>query len=166
MKNTALFNALCISLSYFVVRGFLFISGWEYTFDFFHRFPMGWFILFFTLWLFWLTRQSFRRTGEFTQAFRDGGRFGLFTAVFVTLFLWIYYTQIDVGYLSGLIQERIDAARGQISAEDLARLKDNLDALNSLKTRLLFTLSGLTIYGMIMSLIFSFLHYFRYRKTD
>jgi hypothetical protein len=166
MKNTALFNALWISLSYFVVRGFLFISGWEYAFDFFHRFPIGWFLIMFTLLLFWRTRQSFKRTGELIQAFRDGGRFSLFTAVFVTLFLWIYYAQVDVGYLSGLIQERIEAAQGQISAEDLIRLKGNLEALNSLKIRLLFTLSGLTIYGLLMSLIFSFLHFFRYRRVS
>ena len=164
MKNTALFNALWISLSFFVVRGFLFISGWEYQFDFFHRFPIGWFLVLFTLLLFWRTRQSFKRTGELIQSFRDGGRFSLFTAVFVTLFLWIYYAHVDVGYLSGLVQERIEAARLQLSPEDLIRLKSNLEALNSLKIRLLFTLSGLTIFGLLMSLIFSFIHFFRYRK--
>ncbi len=164
MKNTALFNALWVSLSYFVVRGFLFISGWEYQFDFLHRFPIGWFLVLFTLLLFWRTRQSFRRTGEIIQAFRDGGRFSLFTAVFVTLFLWVYYSRVDVGYLSGLVQERIEAARGSLSSEDLVRLKSNLEALNSLKIRLLFTLSGLTISGLLLSLVFSFLHFFRYKK--
>lgn len=165
MRNQSIKDALWLSLGYFVFRGFLFISGLEYSFLMLHRFPIGIFMPAFSLLLFFRTRKAFMISGDVLKSFKEGGRSALFTAVFTALLMAVYYQVIDPGYLSGLVQERVDEIGTQLSPEDLQRMKDNLSVLNSYKIRILITLSGISVYGLVFSLIFSLLHAFRYKKA-
>ncbi len=91
------------------------------------------------------------------EAFKAGARVGLVTAVISAGFVYLYYTTIDPDYLEILSIKRLQEAQGVLQGEELENFKKVTQFFNAAGTRSLFTLSGMTIFGLLSSLIIALL---------
>jgi hypothetical protein len=85
---------------------------------------------------------------------------GLFTALFSGLSVLVFYTYVDLNYLPGLIQQRLNEAKAQgILDNDLAKFEEILIQLNSVSLRSAFTVSGLMLFSFLHSFVFTMIHW-------
>lgn len=111
---------------------------------------------------------KYKNTGLFsiTEAFKTGARVALITAITTAAFVYLYYEIIDPDYLEILSIKRLQEAQGILQGEELENFKKATQFFNSPGTRSLFTLSGMTIFGLISSLIIALLVRYLLIKKD
>lgn len=102
---------------------------------------------------------KYKDTGLFSvaEAFKAGARVALITAIISAAFVYLYYAIIDTDYLEILSIKRLQEAQGILQGEELENFKKATQFFNSPGTRSLFTLSGMTIFGLLSSLIIALL---------
>jgi len=102
---------------------------------------------------------KYKESGLFSvaEAFKAGARVALITAVISAGFVYLYYTTVDPDYLEILSIKRLQEAQGVLQGEELENFKKATEFFNSPGTRSLFTLSGMTIFGLLSSLIIALL---------
>ncbi len=127
------------------------IAG-EGHFGFFLRMPAAPLLLALLPFQFVVARQAFLQGKSGFEAFKEAGKVALLTAVLCSGAVWLYYGWIDPEYLPGLVDMAASELPAELSLEDRAKFMDNLTTLNSLKLRTVFTMSGLTAYGLISGL--------------
>lgn len=98
---------------------------------------------------------QYKESGLFSvaEAFKAGARVALITAVLSAGFVYLYYTTVDPDYLEILSIKRMQEAQGVLQGEELENFKKATEFFNAPGTRSLFTLSGMTIFGLLSSLI-------------
>lgn len=98
---------------------------------------------------------KYKDSGIFSvvEAFKEGARVALVTAVLSAGFVYVYYTLIDTDYLEILSIKRLQEAQGILQGAEMENFKKATEFFNSAGTRALFTLSGMTIFGLLSSLI-------------
>ena len=102
---------------------------------------------------------KFRKSGKFNVAgaFKEGGKVALVSALLSSFIVYIYYTGIDPDFLEILKIEKMKLASTLTDPKALENYKKATEFFNSASTRSLFTLSGMTIFGLISSLIIALL---------
>ncbi|MCX7744085.1 MAG: DUF4199 domain-containing protein [Flavobacteriales bacterium] len=98
---------------------------------------------------------KYKDSGLFSviEAFKEGARVALVTAVISAGFVYLYYEWIDPDYLEILSIKRLQEAQELLQGDELNNFKKATEFFNHAGTRALFTLSGMTIIGLLSSLI-------------
>jgi hypothetical protein len=78
-------------------------------------------------------------------------------AVSVSLFTWFYYAQVDTDFMQIMIVERLDAAqKAGVSAEELQKMRGNLELFFSARLHSLLVGFILLGYGIISTVSLNF----------
>lgn len=152
-----LLGALTLNVAYLAFRWFSALFHWLEPGDFLWKMPVFPVLIALPIFQFFAVSHHVQRIkrGEIPQGsifsgYKEAAKLGLLTAVFLSASLWLYYRFIDTAYLQLAIQHAIaEAALGGLPADQLRSYGQTISTFNQPNLRAVFTLSGLTVFGML-----------------
>lgn len=101
----------------------------------------------------------------FVEGFKAGARVVFLISAGYSLFIWFYYSNIDVTFFDRLIQERINEglSRG-IDAKELENYRKSAQILLSASSQSFFTFIGLLVGGIVYAYAITWLTVKKYQK--
>ena len=152
-----LYAALILNLAYLGFRWMSMFFNWFGPGDFLWKMPVFPLLIVLPVLQFFVVQHFMRRLemGELNQtsffsAFKEAAKMGLISAVFVSASIWLYYSFLDKTYLPTSIAYAInEAAAGGLAPDQLKGYSQTISTFNQPNLRSVFTLSGLTVFGML-----------------
>lgn len=152
------YGALTLNIGYLWFRWLSYYFHWVGPGDFLWRMPVFPLLIAFPFIQFLVVRRRLQQvqmgaTAKNTSLFawyKEAAKTGLLAAVLVSGSLWLYYSYIDRTYLPTSIMKAIaEAIQSGMPAEQLKSYAETIKLFNQTNTRAVFTLSGLTVFGML-----------------
>jgi hypothetical protein len=153
-----LYGALTLNIAYLWFRWLSQYFHWVGPGDFLWRMPVFPLLIAFPFIQFLVVRRRMQQiqNGAVIENpslfvwYKEAAKTGLLTAVFVSGSIWLYYTYIDRTYLpSSIISAIAEAIKSGMPAEQMKTYAETLKLFNQTNSRAVFTLSGLTVFGML-----------------
>lgn len=102
---------------------------------------------------------------QFVEGFKAGARVVFLISAGYSLFIWFYYSSIDVTFFDRLIQERINEGLGRgINAKELENYRTSAKILLSASSQSFFTFIGLLVGGIVYAYAITWLTIKKYQK--
>lgn len=149
-----LYGALTLNIAYLWFRWLSQYFHWVEPGDFLWRMPVFPLLIAFPFIQFLVVQRRMRlvQNGEASLFvwYKEAAKTGLLTAVFVSGSIWLYYSYIDRTYLPSSIMSAIaEAIKSGMPTEQLKTYAETIKLFNQTNSRAVFTLSGLTVFGML-----------------
>ena len=152
-----LYGALFLNISYLSFRWFAMHFHWFEPGDFLWKMPVFPILVALPVLQIFAVQRFLTRLerGEATQnsffaTYKDAAKVGLLASVLISASIWLYYSFIDKTYLPAVVLQAIsEAATDGLPAEQLKSYGQTISTFNQPNLRAVFTLSGLTVFGML-----------------
>lgn len=109
----------------------------------------------------WQNNQVFK-VGD---GFKTGARMVFLITTFYSLFIWFYYSTIDVTFFERMINERVaEGIKQGIAKEELDKYRESAKIFLSPQTQSFFTFIGLLIGGIVYAYLISWMTVKKYSK--
>jgi hypothetical protein len=149
-----LYLGISVSLLYFLWKLALMYTGKQFSVLIF--FPAAPLLFLTGIAIIYAAAQTPRSQFDLIGSFKKGGRIALVTALSSCFLMYVYYAYVDPTYFDVLNALKVQAS-GMQGAEADKLLKQYESMFNPFNQSL-FTLSGITFFGLAMSLITSALY--------
>jgi len=154
---TPFYGALLLNFLYLLFRLLSMVFNWFEPGDFLGKMPIFPVLIFLPVLQFFVVQHFLKRIkkGEVVQtsvfsAYKEAAKLGLISAVLISGSIYVHYSFIDVAFLPNSIANAIsEAAAGGLPPDQLESYRKTISTFNQPNLRAVFTLSGLTVFGML-----------------
>jgi len=151
------YAALLLNLDYLCFRMISVYFKWFSPEDFLWKMPVFPVLVVLPVLQFALVRRFLHRLrqGEvkqdsFFSAYKEAAKLGLLSAVLLSVTVWFYYSFINKTYLpTAVIFAVSEAVSSGMPADQLSAYSQTISTFNQPNLRAVFTLSGMTVFGML-----------------
>jgi Protein of unknown function (DUF4199) len=92
---------------------------------------------------------------QFLESFKAGSRAAFIYAICISIFVFVYYSYIDVGYFISMQNEIIKTQIVGATPEDIILIKKNIYSFFTIFNYTTITLTGFIVIGVLFSVIIS-----------
>lgn len=104
---------------------------------------------------------------QFVEGFKAGARVVFLISAGYSLFIWFYYSKIDVSFFDRLIDARINEGLGRgIDAKELENYRKSAQIMLSASSQSFFTFIGLLVGGIVYAYVITWLMIKKYREKQ